>query len=205
MTAHLRVLVVDDEPAFLASIRRYLTSEGFDVVTATSGFKAIEAAKSGPFDLVTLDLVMPGMNGYETFLKLREILGEFALIIITAHKSLLRKYSDLKAIAMDTLFKGEYNIQKLVEDLIKIEEASMKVREEVLSETKQLSNAVEWGTISVSLLLGIFFLTSYLLWEMKRYIVFDPYVSLLAAVVCMTVFLTAGLSLYLTKKKAKTP
>lgn len=67
-----RVLVVDDN----ADIREILTillgGEGFDTAEATSGTEALTLAKEAPFDLVILDVMMPGLDGYRTCQSLRE-------------------------------------------------------------------------------------------------------------------------------------
>lgn len=66
-----KVLVVDDEPdiANLAKIR--LTNEGFDVATANSGKEALEKVAGDPPDVIVLDVMMPGMNGWEVASRLR--------------------------------------------------------------------------------------------------------------------------------------
>jgi CheY-like chemotaxis protein len=79
------ILVVDDEPMALNLARQILGEAGFQVMTAASGFECIELCRSKPnaFDLVILDLTMPGMNGYETFARLRTICPELTIVIST--------------------------------------------------------------------------------------------------------------------------
>jgi twitching motility two-component system response regulator PilH len=60
------VLVVDDSPTDLHLLSGMLTKNGYTVITAGSGEEAIERAKADRPDLVLLDIVMPGMNGFET-------------------------------------------------------------------------------------------------------------------------------------------
>jgi len=60
-----KILVVDDEPAIARLVKMSLAVEGYDVRTATSGFEAMEEVESWRPDLVVLDIMMPGMNGYE--------------------------------------------------------------------------------------------------------------------------------------------
>ena len=60
------VLVVDDSPTDLHLIGGMLNKNGYTVITATTGEEAIERAKAEPPDLILLDIVMPGMNGFET-------------------------------------------------------------------------------------------------------------------------------------------
>ena len=66
------VLVVDDDPANIRLLDAILTSRGYDVRAASSGEIAIEAIAEGDIDLVLLDIVMPGLDGYEVCRRIRE-------------------------------------------------------------------------------------------------------------------------------------
>ena len=61
----MRILVVEDNPAMLDAIERGLIAEGFDVDTATDGLDGIWRAREFPYDAIVLDIMLPGMNGYE--------------------------------------------------------------------------------------------------------------------------------------------
>ena len=61
-----RILIVDDDQAVRMAIRVLLEHEGFEVVVAESGRRAIEAVDGAAFDLVIVDIFMPGMDGLET-------------------------------------------------------------------------------------------------------------------------------------------
>ncbi len=60
-----RILVVDDSATDLHLLSGYLTKHGYTVVTATSGEEGIAKSKSEKPDLILMDIVMPGMNGFE--------------------------------------------------------------------------------------------------------------------------------------------
>ncbi|MBN1595889.1 response regulator [candidate division FCPU426 bacterium] len=60
-----KILVVDDEPAISRLVKMSLAVDGYDVRTANSGFEAMEEIESWKPELVVLDIMMPGMNGYE--------------------------------------------------------------------------------------------------------------------------------------------
>jgi DNA-binding response OmpR family regulator len=79
-----RLLVVDDDASVREMLARVLFGEGYLVQMAANGTQALEMAADGPFDLVLLDLTMPGKNGWETFAKLRAENPLLAVIIITA-------------------------------------------------------------------------------------------------------------------------
>jgi CheY-like chemotaxis protein len=61
-----RILIVDDEPAVLATIRLLLERAGHTVVVAGDGRKGLAIFEAGDFDLMFLDIFMPGMDGLET-------------------------------------------------------------------------------------------------------------------------------------------
>ena len=60
-----KILVVDDSPTDLHIITSYLLKNGFTVISATTGNEALEAAKLQKPDLILMDVVMPGMNGFQ--------------------------------------------------------------------------------------------------------------------------------------------
>ena len=66
-----KVLIVDDDEDILASIRMLVDKMGLDVKTANNGMKAIEMLKKEKFDLVLLDILMPGMSGREVLKRIR--------------------------------------------------------------------------------------------------------------------------------------
>src|SRR5207302_7109131 len=60
-----RILVVDDEQAIVDAVAYALRREGFDVETASDGREALEAARAAPYDVLVLDLMLPGMSGLD--------------------------------------------------------------------------------------------------------------------------------------------
>jgi CheY-like chemotaxis protein len=67
-----RVLVVDDTGAVQVLIRRWITNEGYEIDLASNGREALERAATTPPDLILLDVMMPGINGYAVCRQLRE-------------------------------------------------------------------------------------------------------------------------------------
>ncbi len=67
----VRVLLVDDEVRLVAALRRGLVAEGFAVDVAATGGEGLELARLGDFDAVVLDVMLPGMSGYEVVRRLR--------------------------------------------------------------------------------------------------------------------------------------
>ena len=68
----MRILVVEDEENIVEYLRKSLTSEGFVVDTATDGLTALDMALTQNYDAITLDIMLPGMNGYDVCKRLRE-------------------------------------------------------------------------------------------------------------------------------------
>ncbi len=81
-----RVLVVDDDARILRFIRYGLTLAGYDVVTANSGEEALKMVESESPDVMMLDIVMPGIDGYEVLRRLRSF-SRLPVIAFSAHAS----------------------------------------------------------------------------------------------------------------------
>jgi len=67
----MRLLVVDDEPRLARALARGLSAEGFVVETAGDGISGFERARYGDFDIIVLDVMLPGLSGYEIVRRLR--------------------------------------------------------------------------------------------------------------------------------------
>jgi len=80
-----RVLIIDDEAFMLTVIRDRLKASGFEVLTAKNGTGGIEQAKTHHPDVIVLDVMMSGMDGYETCRRLKrdEATREIAIIMLT--------------------------------------------------------------------------------------------------------------------------
>lgn len=80
----MRVLLVDDEGSLLLTLAANLELEGFEVVVAESGERALEIVAKQPFDLVLSDIRMPGMSGVELFQRIRQREPEMPVVLMTA-------------------------------------------------------------------------------------------------------------------------
>ena len=78
-----RVLVVDDHPKVLRFIEIGLKLHGYEVMTTISGEEALELVKSGKADIMLLDIIMPGIDGFEVLRKLRDF-TQLPVIAISA-------------------------------------------------------------------------------------------------------------------------
>ena len=103
------ILCVDDEPNVLAALRRLLHPFPFEVVTVTSGKGAIGIAEKRTPDLVILDRFMPGMDGYETLHRLRELgLTDTPVVILSGDTDILRGYDEGAVYYIHKPFRGEH-------------------------------------------------------------------------------------------------
>lgn len=79
-----KVLVVDDEPEAVELLVEFLSSKGYEVLTAGGGEEALRRVKEDRPHLVLLDIRMPKMNGIEVLRRIREIDPEMGVIMVTA-------------------------------------------------------------------------------------------------------------------------
>ncbi len=99
-----RILVIDDEPLIVDSVSYNLKQEGFEVVSATDGEAGLKLAESGDFDLILLDLMLPGMNGMEVCRTLRKQ-SEIPIIMLTAKEGEIDRVLGLELGADDYVTK----------------------------------------------------------------------------------------------------
>lgn len=82
---HPRVLIVDDEEAICLGISEILKDEGFRAKYVTDGFAAIEEVLMHEYKLVFMDMIMPGMDGLETYRKISDICPDTKVILFTGY------------------------------------------------------------------------------------------------------------------------
>jgi len=82
-------LIVDDESSMVSVLQRHVSNAGYEHCTASNGREALEKIESEQPDLVLLDLMMPGMNGFEACRRIRENekTKKIPVLIITALRS----------------------------------------------------------------------------------------------------------------------
>jgi CheY-like chemotaxis protein len=99
------VLVVDDEEIVRDSVTEWLKSEGYNVDSAEDGLEALKKIKEGEYDVVVLDMKLPGMDGLAVLRQVHETNPDIKVIIITAYASVETAVQALKAGAVDYIIK----------------------------------------------------------------------------------------------------
>jgi two-component system response regulator MprA len=99
------ILVVDDDAGLRRALRRVLVSQGFEVEVAASGAEALSRLRTRSFDLVVLDVRMPGSDGVEVCERLRAEGDELPVLMLTARDAVRDRVAGLEAGADDYLLK----------------------------------------------------------------------------------------------------
>jgi two-component system response regulator RegX3 len=115
-----RILVVDDEASITEFVSYNLRKEGYEVSVASNGDEALELAHANPFDLVVLDVMLPGMDGYEVCRRLRAE-SSVPVLFLSARDTELDKVVGLEIGGDDYLAKpfGVRELQARVKALLR--------------------------------------------------------------------------------------
>lgn len=102
---NVRVLLVEDEPAVAMTLSDLLAGEGYEVETASDGRTGLARASNEAFDVLVLDVMLPGMNGFDVCRELRRMGKDVAILMLTARGQLTDRVVGLKLGADDYLTK----------------------------------------------------------------------------------------------------
>lgn len=100
-----KVLLVDDEKDFLETLSERLKSRDLEVTSSTDPEEALEIARGGGFDVIVVDLKMPGMNGIEFLRAIKDDRPEMQVILLTGHATVDKGIEAVKLGALDVLEK----------------------------------------------------------------------------------------------------
>ncbi len=126
----IRVLLVDDEKDFVESLSGRLEVRDFTVATVLSGDEAIKKLEKSKFDIIVMDVLMPGRSGIETYREIKATYPAIGVIMLTGHAELDTAIGGMEMGVFDYLIKP-INIEELVE---KIE---MAYRHKIVSEERK--------------------------------------------------------------------
>ena len=105
MTKVPNILVVDDEAAIRESLKDWLMEDGYSVALAVDGENAIAMVQESQYDVILLDLKMPGIDGLETMRRIKEISPDSEVLMMTAYASVDTAVQAMKEGAFDYLVK----------------------------------------------------------------------------------------------------
>lgn len=125
-----KVLLVDDEEDFLDALSERMRNRGMQVTTRKSAPDAIQSTEADDYDVVVLDLLMPGMDGIQALKVLKGKRPDLQVILLTGHATVQKGIEAMKLGAMDLLEKPA-DINELTE---KIQKA--RARKMILVEKK---------------------------------------------------------------------
>lgn len=109
-----KILIVDDDPGHLTTLKTITKSWGYTVETANDGVVAVDLVKSGPVDLILMDVRMTNMSGIEALGQIKDYNPSIPVIIMTAYSSVESAVEALKSGAYDYLIKPlDFEVLKL--------------------------------------------------------------------------------------------
>jgi two-component system, OmpR family, alkaline phosphatase synthesis response regulator PhoP len=100
-----KILIVEDEPGLVTALRDRLRKEGYEVSVAKDGMQGLELATREQFDLILLDLMLPGQSGLTVCQKLRQQGANTPILMLTARRQTMDKVVGLRTGADDYLTK----------------------------------------------------------------------------------------------------
>jgi len=124
----LSILIIDDEPAQLISLKSFLSRRGYEIFTAESGADGFEIVQNNTVDLVLTDYRMPEWNGLEVLKKIKALNPEIDVVVMTA-------FGNVEA-AVDIMKAGAYDYLTKPIDLDELENLIGRVREKRLLVTE---------------------------------------------------------------------
>ncbi len=160
LNANYRILLVDDDKFILSGVTRVLEKEGYDVVKADSGEKALIFLQNESFDLVLTDLVMGQVGGVEVLMETKRVQPETMVIILTGYADMKAAVNAIKFGADDFMIKPAeseeiyFRVQKCMENkvlrskirqhTVELERVNEQLRLDIIERTKteeELNNA----------------------------------------------------------------
>jgi len=152
------ILVVEDEEKLARFVELELKHEGYEVMKCGNGRDALEIAEKGGFDLILLDIMLPGLNGLEVLRRLRTV-SDVPVILLTARDAVMDKVSGLDAGASDYITKP-FAIEELLARIRVVLRNAEKTpamgqtgpqEEEVATNGKQADGTYRWDKLTLDM------------------------------------------------------
>jgi two-component system nitrogen regulation response regulator GlnG len=145
MTSPARILIADDEDSLRWVLEKTLKGAGYDVTGVKDGDSAIRAFQAEPYDLVFLDIRMPGIDGLTALARLREIRGNAPVVVMTAHGTMDTAIQAMQRGAYDYIAKP-FDLDEVVL-LAERALAASRLTEEVIRLKSGLHEVWEFGAL----------------------------------------------------------
>ncbi len=126
----IKILLVDDEKEFIETLSQRLEVRGFDVNLAFTGDEAIKWADEKDFDVIILDVVMPGKSGIETLQEIKKMKPLTEVIMLSGHATVETAIEGMKFGAFDYLMKPT-ETKDLIDKITKAYERLKDQRERI--------------------------------------------------------------------------
>lgn len=120
--AQPRMLVVDDESHIRVAIQRWFQRVGFHVDVAEDGMQAVEMCLEEPYDIVTMDLVMPRMNGKQAIAAIKDKHPNIPIIVLTGYSTQREVLDDCGATTVLTKPLGMQELEAEVRGVLQQEQ-----------------------------------------------------------------------------------
>lgn len=111
------ILIVDDEPDATVTLAKFLETRGYDTDTAANGSEALERVRSSPYDMVFTDLRMPGMDGADFLLRVRQEQPQLPIVVMTGHTSLGEQDEVWSRAGVEAVLQKPLNLREISEML----------------------------------------------------------------------------------------
>jgi len=105
MNQNTKIMIVDDEFVVRESLYHWFSREGYEAETASNGEEALKKLEKSNFDVLFVDMKMPGMDGFEVLEQVKQIYPDTAVVIMTAYGSIDSAVKAMKTGALDYLLK----------------------------------------------------------------------------------------------------
>lgn len=136
-----RILIIEDEEKIARFLELELTHEGYEVVKSADGREGLDLALEGGFNIILLDIMLPGLNGLEVIRRLRKS-SDVPVIMLTARDAVMDKVSGLDMGADDYVTKPF-----AIEELLARIRVTMRKRES--NEVTENRKILSWGKLSL--------------------------------------------------------
>src|SRR5512141_528094 len=139
------ILIVEDEETLRESIKRIFVKEGYTVDGAESAEQGLALLETGMYDVILTDIILPGMDGIEMLTRVRELVPDQIIIVVTAYASLDTSIKALRAGAYDYIMKPiiHEEIKQIVRNALK--QKSLQTENVLLK--RELSKVYDFSTI----------------------------------------------------------